>query len=71
MHEDLKEVIETSRRARDAVLAETLSVKAANSVAAHNHAIVSAHALDLRQRIFDSEQGVLQHRLTKRPAEAA
>lgn len=52
MHDDLKSVIATARAARDALIAGTVTVKEANSIAANNHTIVAAHALDLRERIF-------------------
>ncbi len=69
MNQDLHEVIETSKRARDAVLnrdegssttERTLLVKEANTVASNNHTIVMSHGLDLRERIFEAEsQGLI------------
>jgi hypothetical protein len=61
MHPDLIEVIDSAKRAREYVVsgfdnndanARSLRVKEANGIAAQNHAIISAHALDLRERIF-------------------
>lgn len=55
MHRDLEECIETARIARDRLLSGRMTVKEANSVAANNHTVISAHALDLRERIFVAE----------------
>jgi hypothetical protein len=55
MHKDLKEIIETSKSARDKLLAGEMNVKDCNGVAASNHNILSAHVLDLRTRMFLSE----------------
>jgi hypothetical protein len=56
MNDDLLECITTLKRARDELLARTMSVREANAVSAANHAIISAYALDLRERIFIGEQ---------------
>jgi hypothetical protein len=55
MHDDLKECIATAKLARDRLLAKELTVKEANAVTGANHIIVTAHALDLRERIFVAE----------------
>ena len=55
MHADLAECIATARHVRDAVLVKTMSIKEANAVTAANHTVITAHALDLRERIFLSE----------------
>jgi hypothetical protein len=52
MHTDLLDCIASSRLARDAILAKSMTVKEANSVASNNHIIVVAHSLDLRERMF-------------------
>ncbi|MGC8534879.1 MAG: hypothetical protein ACP5QR_05025 [Rhizomicrobium sp.] len=63
MHDDLKDVITTSKVARDKLIAGDLSVKDANGIAAQNHNIIGAYALDLRERVFLSETASLVNRL--------
>lgn len=60
MHPDLLSCIETAKQARDGVLDKSLTVKEANAIAGNNHTIVTAHALDLRERMFlaDSAGGL-------------
>jgi hypothetical protein len=62
MHPELVKVIRSSEEMRDYVMANRTGdlrtraavVKEANAVAANNHIIVGAHAIDLRQRMFES-----------------
>lgn len=63
MHDDLKDVVKTSKDARDKLIAGDLSVKDANGIAAQNHNIIGAYALDLRDRVFLSETASLVNRL--------
>jgi hypothetical protein len=52
MHEDLKECIDMAKIARKGLIEKTMDVRRANAIASQNHAILSAHAIDLRERIF-------------------
>ncbi|MDE2103777.1 MAG: hypothetical protein KGL39_41450 [Patescibacteria group bacterium] len=63
MHDDLKDVIATSKAARDKLIAGDLSVKDANGIASQNHNIIGAYTLDLRERMFLSETASLVNRL--------
>lgn len=45
-------MIETAKQARNGVLDKSMTVKEANAVAGNNHTIVTAHRLDLSERIF-------------------
>ena len=63
MNKHLLEVIEISRLARDKLIAGELSPKEANGIAAQNHNIIGAYALDLRERIFDAEMTNLAPRV--------
>ena len=73
MHPDLTGAIEAAKAARDGVLEKTISVKEANSVAANNQTIITAHAIDLRERIFLADTNIPQipHQSTATDAEAA
>lgn len=55
MHDDLRDAIETAKATRDALLKGDVDVKTANAVSNHNHTIVTAHAVSLRERIFVAE----------------
>lgn len=55
MLDDLKEVIRTSQEARQSLVDRAIDVKTANAVAKLNGTIVTAHAIDLRERIFAAE----------------
>lgn len=52
MHDDLASCIQTARASRDQLLDGKLSVAEANAITGANHIIISAHALDLRERMF-------------------
>jgi hypothetical protein len=56
MNDDLQDCIATAKKARDALLEGKMSVKEANAVTGANHTIISAYALDLRERMFFAEQ---------------
>ena len=55
MNQDLKDCIATAKIARQALVDRQMSVKEANAITAANHTIISAYALDLRERMFASE----------------
>ena len=67
MHDDLKDVVSTSKIARDKLINGDLSVKDANGIAAQNHNIIGAYALDLRERVFLSETASLVNRVEALP----
>jgi hypothetical protein len=63
MHTDLIEVIATAKEMRNRLMNKEVAVKEANGVAAQNHAILQAHAIDLRTRMFlaESQQQIARH----------
>lgn len=63
MHEDLKEVIATAKAARAKLLDKEIAVKEANGIYNQNHSILTAYAIDLRNRIFlaESAEAIASH----------
>lgn len=55
MHPDLEEIIEVSKSVRNGIADKTITVKEGNTINHANHLIISAHVLDLRERMFLQE----------------
>lgn len=57
MHDDLQNVIETAKKARDSVFAKEMSADDAHAIARNNQTVNQAHKLDLETRIFVARVG--------------
>ena len=57
MHDDLRDVIATAKRARDAIFAKEMSAEDAHAIARNNHTINVAHRIALEERIFAARLG--------------
>lgn len=53
--DDIREVIESAKENRKAVVEGARTVKEANTINNANHTIIAAHKLDLRKRMFEAE----------------